>query len=358
MNCSDLFDFVRNIYSYYSFNNKTGEIKMPIRYILELTYRCNLKCPFCYITGDRNIEELNTEEWFKIIDQIPPFAFISFVAGEVLLKEDFDKILKKASEKCRKTSLITNGLKLDEEKIDLLIKNKLFLLSVSLDAIGEKHDKIRNHPGLYNKIIESLTIFNDKRKNSFSPLLDIKTCVLENNLDDIPLLYKEAMKLNAKFFSLTFIRKQNYRQNSVLWDDFSHEFNMDTYPIDLYFDMEHFKEIYKELESLQKNSKTQIRFSPRFRPTGDINKIERFFNAGNTPVTDLYKTCRIPMTSIYITPKGDVYPCLSLRVASLKEMSLKEAVNTVKFKCFRKNLHCANIFNACQMCCDAIPKNL
>jgi MoaA/NifB/PqqE/SkfB family radical SAM enzyme len=189
-------------------------------------------------------------------------------------------------------------------------------------------------------------------------MLDIKTCVLENNLDDLPLLYKEAMKLNAKFFSLTFIRKQNYRQNSVLWDDFSHEFNMDTYPIDLYFDMEHFKEIYKELESLQKNSKTQIRFSPRFRPTGDINKIERFFNAGNTPVTDLYKTCRIPMTSIYITPKGDVYPCLSLRVASLKEMSLKEAVNTVKFKCFRKNLHCANIFNACQMCCDAIPKNL
>ena len=358
MNYSDLFDFARRLYSYYSFNSKTGEIKMPMRYILELTYRCNLKCPFCYITGERNIDELSVEEWFKIIDQIPPFSLISFVAGEVLLKDGFAEILKKASEKCRKTSLITNGLKLDEENIDLLIKNKLFLLSVSLDAIGEKHDKIRNHPGLYNKIIENLTILNKKRKNSFSPMLDIKTCVLENNLDDIPLLYKEAMKLNAKFFSLTFIRKQTYRQNSVLWDDFSHEFNQDTYPIDLYFDMEHFKEIYKELESLQKKSSTQVRFAPRFKPTGDIDKIEKFFNSGNTPVKDLYKPCYIPMTSIYITPKGDVYPCLSLKIASLKEVSLKEAINTVKFKCFRKNLYNSKVFNACQMCCDGLPKNL
>ena len=64
------------------------------------------------------------------------------------------------------------------------------------------------------------------------------------------------------------------------------------------------------------------------------------------------------MTSIYITPKGDVYPCLSLKIASLKEVSLKEAINTVKFKCFRKNLYNSKVFNACQMCCDGLPKNL
>ena len=358
MNYSSLFDFGRNLYSKYAFNPKTGEIKMPIRYILELTYRCNLKCPFCYITGDRNINELSVEEWFKIIDQIPPFSLISLVAGEVLLKEGFDEIYKKVSEKFRKVTLISNGLKLDEKTIDLLIKHKLLLLSVSLDAVGEKHDKIRNHPGLYNKIMANLNLFNEKRKGKKSPMLDIKTCVLENNLDDLPLLYKEAEKLNAQFFSLTFIRKQTLRQNSILWNEFSHEFNQDTYPIELYFDIEHFKEIYKELESLQKNFKTTLRYAPRFNATGDIEKIEKFFNSGNKPVTELYKPCHIPMTSIYITPIGDIYPCLSLKVANLREMSLKEAINTTKFKCFRKNLHCAKVFNACQMCCDAIPKNL
>ena len=357
MDYSDLFDTARNLYSKYTFNAKNGEIKMPIRYILELTYRCNLKCPFCYITGNRNIEELSVEEWIKIIDQIPPFTLISLVAGEVLLKEGFDEIYKKTSEKFRKVTLISNGLKLDEKTIDLLVKHKLFLLSVSLDGIGENHDKTRNHPGLYNKIINNLELFNQKRKSSGS-MLDIKTCVLENNLDDLPLLYKEAMKLNAQFFSLTFIRKQTLRQNSILWDDFSHEFNIDTYPIELYFNMEHFKEVYKELESLQKNSKTILRYAPRFKATGDLDKIEKFFNFGNRPVTELYKPCHIPMTSLYITPNGNIYPCLSLRVANLKEVTLKEAINTVKYKCFRKNLHAAKVFNACQMCCDAIPKNL
>lgn len=357
MDYSGLFDLARDLYADYSFDNNSGNIKLPMRYILELTYRCNLKCPFCYITENRNIEELSVEEWLNIIDQIPPFSIITFVAGEVLLKEGFDRIFKKAAEKFRKVTLITNGLKLDEQTIDLLIKYKLFLLSVSLDAIGEKHDKIRNHLGLYNKVISNINMLNTKRHGKYNPMLDIKTCVLENNLDDIPLLYKEAMKLNAEFFSLTFIRKQSLRQNSKLWEEFNEEFTSDEYPVELYFDMNHFKEIYKELESLQKNSKTILRYAPRFNATGDADKIERFFNSGNKSVTELYKPCKIPMTSIYITPKGEIYPCLSYKVANLKDMKLKDAINTVKFKCFRKNLYRAKVFNACQMCCDARPKN-
>ena len=356
MDYSGLFDYIRDLYADFSFDKKSGNIRLPMRYILELTYRCNLNCPFCYITENRNIEELSVEEWLNVIDQIPPFSIITLCAGEVLLKEGFDIIYKKASEKGRKVTLITNGLKLDETTIDLLIKHKLFLLSVSLDAIGEKHDKTRNHPGLYNKIMNNLNMLNEKRHGHYNPMLDIKTCVLENNLDDIPLLYKEAMKLKAKFFSLTFIRKQSLRQNSKLWEEFNEEFTVNTYPIEPYFDMQHFKEIYKELESMQKGSKTILRYAPRFNPTGDADRIERFFNSGNTPVAQLYKPCKIPMTSIYITPRGDIYPCLSYKVGNLKEMKLKNAINTTKFKCFRKNLYRAEVFNACQMCCDARPK--
>ena len=84
INGSSLFDLARNLYAFYSFNPKTGKIKMPMRYLLELTYNCNLKCPFCYITEDRKKTELTTQEWFNIINQIPPFTLISFVAGEVI----------------------------------------------------------------------------------------------------------------------------------------------------------------------------------------------------------------------------------------------------------------------------------
>lgn len=358
LDLSDLFDLIRKAYAYYAFCPTSGKIKMPLRYILELTYRCNLNCPFCYIKGERCIEELSTQQWIDIIKQIPPFRFISFVAGEVLLKEDFETIFKAAASSFRKVSLISNGLLLTPQMSDFLIKNNLFLLSVSLDAIGANHDMIRKHKGLFDKVIFNLEYFDSVRNKHKLPMLDIKTCVLDNNLDDIVPLYKQAMKLNAQFFSLTFIRKQPLRQNSFLYETFSEDFYLNKYPIERYFDMEHFKEIYKELESLSLKSKTIVRYAPRFKPVGDIHRIEKFFSSENREVTELYKNCLIPMTSIYINPNGDIYPCLSYKVASLKNMTLKEAINTTKFKCFRKNLYCSKVFNACQMCCDAIPKNL
>lgn len=357
MDLSYLFDYIRHTYAQYAFNAKTGEIKMPMRYILELTYNCNLKCPFCYIDEPRQKEELTTQQWFDIIDQLPPFSLISLVAGEVILKKDFIKIYEKASERFRKVTLISNGLALKEDVIDSLIKNKLLLLSVSLDGYGQNHDKNRNFNGLWDIVINNLELFNKKRAGKKNPMLDIKTCVLEHNLDDLPKLYKEAIRLNAQFFSLTFIRKQTLRQNSKLWETFGEEFYKETYPIEPYFNMEHFKEIYKELESISKKSKTTLRYAPRFNATGDITKIEKFFSSADKSVTDLYYPCNIPMTSIYITPEGFIYPCLSYKVADLKEMKIKDAINTPKFKCFRKNLHASKLFTSCQMCCDAIPKN-
>lgn len=354
---SFLFDYIRYMYAKYAFSPNSGIMHMPMRYILELTYNCNLKCPFCYIKDERKKDELSTGQWFDIIDQIPPFALISLVAGEVILKKDFLKIYEKVSKKFRKVTLISNGLAINEEIINSLIKNKLLLLSVSLDGYGKNHDINRNFNGLWDIVLNNLELFNSKRSGKNSPMLDIKTCVLEHNLDDLPKLYKEAIRLNAQFFSLTFIRKQTLRQNSKLFDNFSEEFYKDTYPIECYFDMEHFKEIYKELESISKTTKTTLRYAPRFNAQGDIDKIEKFFNSGNEPVTNLYKPCYIPMTSVYITPEGFLYPCLSYKVADLKEMKLKDAINTPKYKCFRKNLHASKIFTACQMCCDAIPKN-
>lgn len=357
MDLSYLFDYIRQCYANYAFNPKTGAVRMPMRYILELTYNCNLKCPFCYIEEPRQKNELTTQQWFDIIDQIPPFALISLVAGEVILKKDFIKIYEKVSKKFRKVTLISNGLALKEDIINSLIKNKLLLLSVSLNGYGKNHDISRNFNGLWDIVINNIELFNSKRNGRTSPMLDIKTCVLEHNLDDLPKLYKEAIRLNAQFFSLTFIRKQKLKQNSKLWDTFSEEFYKETYPIECYFDMEHFKEIYKELESISKTTKTTLRYAPRFNATGDIKKIEKFFKSGNNSVTQLYHPCNIPMTSIYITPEGFIYPCLSYKVADLKEMKLKDAINTPRFKCFRKNLHASKIFTSCQMCCDAIPKN-
>ena len=70
MDYSKLFDTVRDIYADFSYNNKEGKAIIPLRYFFELTYRCNLNCPYCYVGSDRTKNELSTEDWFNIIKQM------------------------------------------------------------------------------------------------------------------------------------------------------------------------------------------------------------------------------------------------------------------------------------------------
>ena len=350
MNYSTLFDNLRDFYAYLSCGDKYGRALIPLRYFLELTYRCNLSCPYCYVGSDRNKCELSTDEWKNVINQIPFYALVTLVGGEPLLRKDFLEIFECVSKKVwYKTHVVTNGLLIDDEVISSFIKNKLLLLSVSLDGYGETHDKNRGKEGIFDKIISNLDNLKSKKTTQ---MVDIKTIVLENNLEDILKLYKLCDKMGFQFLSVSFLRNNNWKQNSVLQDSFIPEFT-DNYPIRLYFDMEHFKEIYREIKSI--NSNVKLRFSPKFEYLKDpLAGIEKFFSLPQDTLTsDIYKPCTYPYNNMMINPEGFVYPCLSQKIGSVKEHSLKELFNLPGYRCFRKNLKASGgTFGACQMCCE------
>ena len=189
----------------------------------------------------------------------------------------------------------------------------------------------------------------------------IVTIILKDNLDSLPQLYKLCNEMNFNFFSISFLRNNNLKQNAVLSEAFNPDF-VKRYPIEPYFDFEHFREIYKELVSLSKNSNVKIRFSPKFEYCNEpLKVIEKFFNLSkDTPLTDIYKPCKYPHSNMMINPAGDVYPCLSMKIGNIKENSIKELFNKPAYCCFRKNLKASGgVFGACQMCCElGIKENL
>lgn len=354
LNYSKLFDIARDSYAMLSYNNKLGRAFIPLRYFFELTYLCNLNCPYCYIGEERKKDELTTSEWFKIIDQIPFYSFVTLVGGEPLLRKDFVQILEKTAEKTfGKLNVVTNGVLINDEMIDAFIRTKMMLLSVSLDGYGENHDKSREKEGIFETIISNLDNLNSKKKKNSTPMVDIKTIVLENNLDDLPKLYKLCDEMNFDFLSIAFLRNNNLKQNSILRETFGEEFYTQKYPIKPYFDIEHFKEVYREIEELSKKSKVQIRFAPKFSNKYTLEQIEKFFNYDkDMPIHDIYQRCIYPFSNMMINPQGDVYPCLSLKIGNIREKSLKEVFNEPKYCCFRKNLKASGVFEACQMCCE------
>lgn len=356
MNYSNLFDLARNFYTSLSYNDKYGRAKIPFRYFFELTYRCNLQCTYCYVGNERNKQELTTDEWKKVVDQIPFYSIVTLVGGEPLIRKDFIEILKYTSKKVwNKVHVVSNGILINDEIIKAFIRYKLLLLSVSLDGWGEKHDKNRGKDGIFDKITSNLDNLKSQKPNQ---MVDIKTIVLENNLDDLVKLYKYCDKMGFEFLSISFLRNNNWKQNSVLQESFIPEFNQN-YPIKLYFDMEHFKEVYKEIESLSKNSKVKLRFSPKFEYLDNpLEGIEKFFQTPeDKPVSDIYKPCTYPYNNMMINPEGYIYPCLSMKIGNVKDKPIKELFNDPKYCCFRKNLKASGgTFGACQLCCECSLK--
>ena len=117
-----------------------------------------------------------------------------------MIRKDFFEILEKASKQNGgKISIITNGILLNEHTIKEIIKNNVLLLSVSLDGYGKNHDLNRAKDGIWDKIINNFENMNSRSKRS---MIDIKTIVLENNLDDLVKLYKMCDEMKFNFLSI------------------------------------------------------------------------------------------------------------------------------------------------------------
>ena len=364
---SKIFDFVRNAYgaiNHSSFMEKRNKAILPLRYFFELTHLCNLNCPYCYVGSDRVKNELNTTQWLNIIKQIPFYSFVTLVGGEPLIRPDFCDILMAVSKKTYgKVNVVTNGVLMDDKIINAFIKSKMLLLCVSLDGWGENHNINRGKNGIFEKITDNLDRLKFQCKKQHSHLMvDIKTIVLKDNLEDILKLYEYCTNKGFDYLSLSFLRNNNLKQNAKLYEAFDEVFYKPNYPIELYFDLNKFEKIYLEIQKMKKYSKTKLHFAPKFdneNPKRELELIKKFFTQyQDKNLKEIYKPCLYPYANTIINPSGDVYPCLSYKMGNIKEQSLKEIINGTKYCCFRKNLKYSKLFSSCQMCCELKVKDI
>jgi len=91
-----------------------GEWIAPARMDLAVTYRCNLKCPKCYV-GERQVDrEMSTSEWVKTFEVLWKVGIpqVVFTGGEPTLRDDLVELVSEADEFV--TGLVTNGTKLSD----------------------------------------------------------------------------------------------------------------------------------------------------------------------------------------------------------------------------------------------------
>jgi len=136
----------------------------PVGAKLELTYRCNLKCPFCYTDSPRRTRErardLGDDAWRSVVEQAIELGVIEAVitGGEPLLRRDLAlELIERLCADGVGVTMNTNGWFVDDPTAERLAAVSGFQANISIDgATPELHDGARGVPGSWERAVSGV----------------------------------------------------------------------------------------------------------------------------------------------------------------------------------------------------------
>lgn len=138
---------------------------LKIKHItFELTNLCNSKCDMCHIwANEENPNTLTTNEIKRIFSDpaLMDLEDVLLTGGEMYLRDDIDEIIRIIHRVNPKTRIFasTNGLLAEKilKMAEISAKEGIEVnYGLSLDGVGERHDKRRRMPGNFELIDEKL----------------------------------------------------------------------------------------------------------------------------------------------------------------------------------------------------------
>ena len=182
------------------FSHRFGfSLNRPINIILNPTNRCNLRCRHCNIWQEENIEELDTAQWQKVIDDLAkwlPGFQLTLNGGEIFLRNDIFEIINHGKNRGLNIGINTNGTLIDKKIAKQLMESDINMVEVSYYSFRpEVHDELRGLPGTWQKANNAIKhLLNYKNELKKNTLLLIAFLVNEKNYQEIPQMIKWADK--------------------------------------------------------------------------------------------------------------------------------------------------------------------
>jgi radical SAM protein with 4Fe4S-binding SPASM domain len=170
----------------------------PMSVMFELTYRCNFRCPHCYVEGSPKDErELTTQEVFLIIDQLRDMGVlnIAFTGGEALLRKDIFDILAYAKRRGFQTALLTNGSLINKNIADKLLRVHVNKVDITLNSLKpEVSQKLTGVKNALNKVKRAIGLLIKRGIN-----VKLKSTGMSINRDELASIGKLARSLNVVY---------------------------------------------------------------------------------------------------------------------------------------------------------------
>jgi sulfatase maturation enzyme AslB (radical SAM superfamily) len=131
----------------------------PLRIVLDVTDRCNFRCPTCSKWRRESArEELSLAEWELVLDKIgsvPIMREAAISGGEPFMRRDMFDLLELVKGRGLRIVMVSNGWFLDERGLARLEEIGVERLILSLNSLrSEVHDASRGTPGSHERIMQ------------------------------------------------------------------------------------------------------------------------------------------------------------------------------------------------------------
>lgn len=276
-------------------------LSAPVSVRFDLTNECNLSCKHCRANGSpENFTSLDNgiiKELIREMSEMNVFK-LKISGGEPFIREDIFEILNLAEEKIQKPSIVSNGILLDEKKIQKLENTGVKDIAISLDGMKETHEKIRGK-GTFEKTIDAIKLLV---KGEFN--VTVVTTLSKINMKDYKKLAKFTYELGVGKLSASNLMP--YGRGAEIENKMLDK-----------SDRRGILNVVKQLN--EKFNKKFLKFDDSFIRPFEKNDCKEEFKQ--------YLGCRGGRTECSILSNGDVVPCkliTDIVAGNIKEESFKK----------------------------------
>lgn len=175
---------------------------------IEITRRCPLACLHCGSSCSDDPyykEELSGKELLDFFNRIDNAygaqnVMLCFTGGEPLMRPDLFTIMAHATEMGYRTTMVTNGLLINERTVDLLAAAGLSTITVSLDGMEESHNWARGNPESFAGAVNALGLL---KSSGHFHVVEAFTCVSKKSLEELEQMRELLRVLQTDHWRLT-----------------------------------------------------------------------------------------------------------------------------------------------------------
>jgi len=261
---------------------KALKLGIPLSVQLDLTYRCNERCVHCYLDHDDH-GEMTTAEIKDLLDQLAAAGvlFLILSGGEIFLRKDLFEIVEYARKLMFSVKLKTNAVMIRKAKAKRIAALGVASVQISVYSHrAEVHDAITKLPGSFRRTVEGARLLKTNGvRVSFANVL------MKHNADDYPEVQALAAELEVGYNVDATITPMMDGDRSIL---------------DLNIAPEELAQVFHN-STLVGNAEEFC--APPSGPLAQADALETL-------------PCSAGHTACYVSPYGDVYPCVQFPLPS------------------------------------------